>query len=52
MIPILILTAVLSLFGGPKVTDTSSGTPTMYDTSSGTPTVSAFDTSSGTPTHP
>ncbi len=38
MIPILILAAVLSVFGGPIVADTSGGTPTMFDTSGGTPT--------------
>lgn len=49
MIPIVILTAILSLFHGPTVTGPGSG-PTLFDTSSGVPTASVDDTSSGVPT--
>ncbi|HEY6234142.1 MAG TPA: hypothetical protein VIW69_03425 [Candidatus Elarobacter sp.] len=38
MIPILILTALLTFSGSPIVADTTGGTPTMFDTTGGTPT--------------
>jgi hypothetical protein len=52
MIPILILAAVLSVFGTPAPADTTSGVPTAFDTTSGAPTVNGYDTTSGVPTHP
>lgn len=52
MIPIIILAAVLSAFGGPVAADAGGGSPTiiLFDAGGGTPTV--FDAGGGSPTHP
>ena len=52
MIPILILTAVLSIFGGPTAADAGGGWPTV--TGIGAPPASpvAYDAGGGSPTHP
>jgi hypothetical protein len=38
MIPILILAAVLSVFGGPTLADSVAGGPTVFDSVGGGPT--------------
>jgi hypothetical protein len=57
MIPILILTAMLSVFGGPTAFDAGGGSPTASpitrDAGGGSPTVTpvAYDAGGGSPTH-
>jgi hypothetical protein len=52
MIPILILAAVLSVFGGPIATDAGGGSPTVSGFGSPPPPPVAFDGGGGSPTHP
>ncbi len=53
MISTLILSAFLSMFGGPIVADTTGGVPTVTDVGGGIPTaaVSVDDVGGGIPTH-
>jgi len=52
MIPILILTAILSGFGGPAVADAGGGFPTIGGIGSPPPAPVGFDGGGGSPTHP